>query len=86
MAPKTQRPALGAGRLRSLQDCVVEILQSGGAFGVFPSDARDVRAADADVGEFTIAKAVQFLNAGTIGAPLTQEPEEVSEKHGRLSL
>ena len=60
--------------------------QSGRAFGVFPSDTRDIRTADADIGEFTIAKAGKFLKAGAISAPLAQEPEEVSDKLGLSSL
>jgi hypothetical protein len=71
---------LGVGRL---SDCGI---QSGRAFGIFPSDAGDVRTADSDVREFAITEAGQFLKAVPVCAPLAQEAEEVREQHGGIPL
>lgn len=53
----------------------------GGTFGVFPRDAGDFRAADADIGELTVAQTGKFPQTGVIGAPLTEETEEAGEQH-----
>jgi hypothetical protein len=71
---------LGVGRLSYCGT------QSGRAFGIFPSDAGDVRTADSDVREFAITEAGQFLKAVPVCAPLAQEAEEVREQHGGIPL
>ena len=53
----------------------------GGTLGIFPSNTRDFRTADADIGELAVAKTGQFPQAGVVGTPLPEEAEETGEKH-----
>ena len=41
-------------------------MQSSGAFGILPRDARDIGAADADVGEFSVTETGKLLEAVAI--------------------
>ena len=45
--------------------------------GVFPGDARDVRAGDADIGKLTVAKTAQLMEAGVETAPGAQKTNNV---------
>ena len=58
--------------------------RSGRALGIFPSDARDIRTADTDIGQFTVAETGQVAQAGVVCPPLAQESDEIGEKHGGI--
>jgi len=48
-----------------------------------PSNARNIRAADADVGKLPVAQARQFVQALVIALPLLDKADDCS-KHGIL--
>ena len=53
------------------------------ALGCVPGNAGDVRAANADIGEFAVAQARQFVQTAVIALPLLDEANECG-KHGVL--
>ena len=48
-----------------------------------PGHARDVRAADADIGEFAITEPAEFAQAGVVPAPFPDEADDRS-KHDKF--
>src|SRR5581483_2736879 len=51
--------------------------------GLFPGDVRDVRARNADIGEFTVAQLGKFLHRDPIALPVLKAPDKGGE-HGRF--
>src|SRR5438094_1903180 len=69
--PKTKAPALGGRFGRSFGTSAV---------GLIPGDPRNVRAADADIGQFAIAELRELAQAGVVAPPGPEEPDN-SEQH-----
>jgi hypothetical protein len=52
-------------------------------FGAFPSRTRNIAAAEADIGQFTVAEPVQLAQTLVVPAPLPEHTDQVGQKHGR---
>jgi hypothetical protein len=56
------------------------------AVGRVPRDAGNVRAADADVGQFTVTELMQLAQAGVVAPPSLEEVDDCDKHVGLLSF
>src|SRR5690242_17329866 len=77
---QTKRPRKSAGVFRSNERLARLAAVCGG-----PGNARNVRAADTDIGQLAVAQARQFVQASVVTLPLLDEADECG-KHGSPSF
>jgi hypothetical protein len=68
---KKKTPAQGAG----VFDRGAKKRPARSAVGGFPGDARNIRAADADIGKLPIVEPAQLMQAGIVAPPGLEEPD-----------